>query len=60
MVWRLSFIEGLNMRGAGEKLQVVLEGYSNFLREKKLALPTHHPHLVRELKTESRRPLDDL
>jgi len=35
------------MSGADEKLQVVLEGYSNFLREKKLTLPKHQPHLVR-------------
>ena len=35
------------MSGAEEKLQAVLEGYSNFLREKKLPLPKHQPHLVR-------------
>lgn len=35
------------MSGSDKKLQAVLEGYSNFLREKKLALPKHQPHLVR-------------
>jgi integron integrase len=37
----------LNMSRSDEKLQVVLESYSNFLRGKKLALPRHQPHLVR-------------
>lgn len=35
------------MSGTDEKLRVLLEGYANFLREKKLALPKHQPHLVR-------------
>jgi len=35
------------MRKADEKLKTALEGYSNFLREKKLTLPKHQPHLVR-------------
>jgi len=39
VLWRLCLIGSLDMSGADEKLQVVLEGYSNFLREKKLALP---------------------
>jgi len=32
------------MRKADEKLKAALEGYSNFLREKKLTLPKHQPH----------------
>lgn len=47
VLWRLCLIGSLDMSGADEKLLVVLEGYSNFLREKKLALPKHQPHLVR-------------
>jgi integron integrase len=35
------------MSRADEKLNAVLQGYSNFLREGKLALPKHQPHLVR-------------
>ncbi|MEM3453414.1 MAG: phage integrase N-terminal SAM-like domain-containing protein [Candidatus Hadarchaeum sp.] len=35
------------MSGSDKKLQAVLEDYSNLLREKKLALPRHQPHLVR-------------
>ena len=31
----------------GEKLQAVLRGYANFLREKDLAPAKHQPHLVR-------------
>ncbi len=47
ILWRLCLIGRPNMSGADEKLQAVLEGYSNFLREKKLAMPKHQPHLVR-------------
>ena len=47
VLWRLCLIGSLDMSGANKKLQVVLEGYSNFLREKKLTLPKHQPHLVR-------------
>ena len=35
------------MSRADEKLNAVPEGYSNFLREGKLALPEHQPRLVR-------------
>ena len=47
VLWRLCLIGKQNMSGVDEKLQTVLEGYSNFLREKKLAMPKHQPHLVR-------------
>ena len=30
----------------GERLQTVLEGYSNFLQKKDLAVPKHRPYLV--------------
>ncbi|SHF28959.1 hypothetical protein SAMN02745206_01693 [Desulfacinum infernum DSM 9756] len=35
------------MAGMDEKLKAVLQGYANFLREKKLALLKHRSHLVR-------------
>ncbi len=38
------------MSEAEEKLQAVLEGYSNFMRERQLALPKHRPHLVRRVR----------
>ena len=47
MLWRLCLIRRPNMSGADERLQAVLEGYSNFLREKNLAMPKHQSHLVR-------------
>jgi len=38
------------MRGYGERLEEVLDGYGNFLREKGLALPRNQPYLVRWVK----------
>lgn len=35
------------MNGDDDKLKVLLEGDCNFLRQKKVALPKHQPHLVR-------------
>ena len=35
------------MADTGDRLQVVLEGYAEFLREKDLALRKHPPYLVR-------------
>ena len=33
-----------------QRLQVVLDGYAKFLRDKGLALPKHQPYLVRWVK----------
>ena len=42
-----NLIGSLDMSRDDEKLQVVLESCSNFLRETKLGLPEHQPRLVR-------------
>jgi len=34
------------MAEPGVRMQAVLEGYAQFLREKDLALPKHQPYLV--------------
>jgi hypothetical protein len=38
------------MTASHDRLLEVLDGYANFLREKKLALPKHQRYLVRWLK----------
>ena len=35
------------MTDAGDRLQAVLDGYAQFLREKDLALSKHQPYLIR-------------
>jgi len=47
MLRRLYLIMEINRIMVGRELKAVLDGYSNFLREKKLAMPRHQPHLVR-------------
>ena len=34
------------MEGFDKQLRKILEGYANFLRGKKLALPKHQPYLL--------------
>ena len=34
------------MTSSGDRLQAVLDGYANYLRDEGLALPKHQPYLV--------------
>ena len=38
------------MADTDERFKPVLDGYSNFLRTKELALPKHQPYLIRWVK----------